>query len=139
MGGGEVVLVVVDGANVVGAVPDGWWRDRHGATERLRDALVGMAAAGLPGGGSVPEWARRGPLDVVLVVEGAAGGVAEVPGVRVVRASGSGDDRIVEFVAAEHARTPARRCLVVTADRGLRERVRAFAAEVAGPRAVRPG
>lgn len=32
-------LVIVDAANVVGSVPDGWWRDRHGAAERLRDAL----------------------------------------------------------------------------------------------------
>ncbi|MFF7242974.1 NTP pyrophosphohydrolase [Embleya sp. NPDC008237] len=137
---GELVpLVVVDAANVVGSVPDGWWKDRRGATERLRDGLVGMASGGLPGGASVPEWARSGPLHVVLVVEGAAGGVAEVPGVRVVRASGSGDDRMVELVAAERASASARRCLVVTADRGLRDRVRALGAEVTGPRAVRPG
>ncbi|NEC23289.1 NTP pyrophosphohydrolase, partial [Streptomyces parvus] len=32
----EAVLVIVDGANVVGSVPDGWWRDRHGAAVRLR-------------------------------------------------------------------------------------------------------
>ena len=32
-------LLIVDAANTVGAVPDGWWRDRRGATERLRDAL----------------------------------------------------------------------------------------------------
>ena len=37
-------LIVVDGANVVGSVPDGWWRDRRGAAERLRDALVPLAA-----------------------------------------------------------------------------------------------
>ncbi|MEU0932362.1 NTP pyrophosphohydrolase [Embleya sp. NPDC005971] len=140
VGDADVPLVVVDAANVVGSVPDGWWKDRRGATERLRDALASMAAAGLPEGGSaVPAWARRGPLDIVLVVEGAAGGVAEVPGIRVVRAAGSGDDRMVELVAAEHASAPARHCLVVTADRGLRDRVRALAAEVTGPRAVRPG
>ncbi|MET7297383.1 NTP pyrophosphohydrolase [Embleya sp. NPDC005575] len=139
VGDGGVPVVVVDAANVVGSVPDGWWKDRRGATERLRDVLVGMASAGLPGGASVPEWARHGPLHIVLVVEGAAGGVAEVPGVRVVRAPGSGDDRMVELVAAERASAPARRCLVVTADRGLRDRVRAHGAEVTGPRAVRPG
>lgn len=33
-------LLVVDAANVIGSVPDGWWRDRAGAAERLRDALV---------------------------------------------------------------------------------------------------
>lgn len=120
-------LLVVDGANVVGSVPDGWWRDRHGAAERLRDQLVRYAAEGLPAVG--------GPLEVVLVVEGAARGVGSVPGVRVVAADGSGDDRIVAEVAA---RTPGRPCLVVTADRALRARVAALGAEVAGPRTVRP-
>ncbi|MEV7026505.1 NTP pyrophosphohydrolase, partial [Kitasatospora sp. NPDC093558] len=28
MGDNAVPLLVVDGANVVGSVPDGWWRDR---------------------------------------------------------------------------------------------------------------
>ncbi|MFE5332361.1 NTP pyrophosphohydrolase [Embleya sp. NPDC056575] len=129
-----VPLVVVDSANVVGAVPDGWWRDRVGATERLRDALVEVASTGVPAGASVPEWACAGPVEVVLVVEGAAGGVVGVEGVRVVRAQGSGDDRVVDVVAA----APGRRRLVVTADRGLRARVAALGAEVVGPRTVRP-
>ena len=30
------VTLVVDGANVVGSRPDGWWRDRLGAARRLR-------------------------------------------------------------------------------------------------------
>ncbi|MCF3119239.1 NTP pyrophosphohydrolase [Streptomyces arenae] len=120
-------LVVVDAANVVGSVPDGWWRDRRGATERLRDALATYAAEGLPD--------RPGPLDIVLVVEGAARGVESMPGVRVDAAPGSGDDRIVEL-AAEAAGRP---CLVVTADRELRRRVGDTGAECAGPRTVRPG
>ncbi|MEU5388031.1 NTP pyrophosphohydrolase [Kitasatospora cineracea] len=124
-------LLVVDGANVVGSVPNGWWRDRRGAAERLRDALVPVAADGLP---ELP-----GPLAVVLVVEGAARGVEGVPGVRVVSAPGSGDDRIVELVAAEAAAAPGRRLLVVTADRGLRARVTALGAEPLGPRTVRGG
>ncbi|WP_232795213.1 NTP pyrophosphohydrolase [Kitasatospora sp. NRRL B-11411] len=127
--GPSAPLLVVDGANVVGSVPDGWWRDRRGAAERLRDALVPVAADGLPG--------LPGPLAVVLVVEGAARGVEGVPGVRVVSAPGSGDDRIVELVAAEAA--PGRRLLVVTADRGLRARVTALGAEPLGPRTVRGG
>ena len=28
-------VLVVDGANVVGSVPDGWWKDRAGAARRL--------------------------------------------------------------------------------------------------------
>ncbi|MEV4741441.1 NTP pyrophosphohydrolase [Streptomyces sp. NPDC049555] len=126
-------LLIVDAANVVGSVPDGWWRDRHGATERLRERLVAYAAGGLPG--PVADPPLPGPLEVVLVVEGAARGVASVPGVRVVAADGSGDERIVALVAE---REPGRRCAVVTADRELRERVRAHGAQVLGPRAVRP-
>ncbi|MEU5634982.1 NTP pyrophosphohydrolase [Streptomyces rishiriensis] len=116
------LLVIVDAANVVGSVPDGWWRDRRGAAERLRDRL---AADGLP--------ESLGPVEIVLVVEGAARGVEPVPGVRVEAASGSGDDRIVELAAAAGARPR----LVVTADRELRRRVTELGADVTGPRAVR--
>ncbi|MFB7911730.1 NTP pyrophosphohydrolase [Kitasatospora sp. NPDC056076] len=122
-------LLVVDGANVVGSVPDGWWRDRRGAAERLRDALVAVAARGVP--------EHPGPLEVVLVVEGAARGVTGLPEVRVVSAAGSGDDRIVELVREARAGDPARACLVVTADRELRARVGALGAAVTGPRSVR--
>ncbi|WP_431988629.1 NTP pyrophosphohydrolase [Streptomyces parvulus] len=117
-------LVIVDAANVVGSVPDGWWRDRRGAAERLRDRL---AAEGVPG--------RTGPVEVVLVVEGAARGVESVPGVRVESAPGSGDDHMVELVAGAARDRPV---LVVTADRELRRRVTELGAEVTGPRAVRP-
>ncbi|MGW3422070.1 NTP pyrophosphohydrolase [Streptomyces phaeochromogenes] len=120
------LLVIVDAANVVGSVPDGWWRDRRGAAERLRDLLVPYATDGLPG--------HPGPLELVLVVEGGARGIASVPGVRVDEAPGSGDDRIVE-VTAEAAGRPR---LVVTADRELRRRVSELGAEVTGPRTVRP-
>ena len=125
-------LVIVDAANVVGSVPDGWWRDRRGATERLRDELRRVAANGLPADG-VPGWATKPPLDLVLVVEGRARSVDEVPGVRIVRADGSGDDTIVDLVRASAG--PNR--LVITADRGLRARGTALGAEVAGPHTVR--
>jgi hypothetical protein len=36
---GRRAVLVVDGANVVGSRPDGWWRDRAGAARRLRDQL----------------------------------------------------------------------------------------------------
>ncbi|MFB7217355.1 NTP pyrophosphohydrolase [Streptomyces sp. NPDC056227] len=126
----ERTLVIVDAANVFGSVPDGWWRDRRGAAERLRDSLVPFAADGLPG--------HPGPVELVLVVEGAARGVASVPGVRVESAPGSGDDLIVELVAAEAARSAGHGCVVVTADRELRQRVTAYGAQCAGPRTVRP-
>ncbi|KIE28870.1 NTP pyrophosphohydrolase [Streptomyces sp. MUSC 125] len=117
----NLFLVLVDGANVVGSRPDGWWRNRRGAAERLRDRL---AREGLPG--------SAGPVEIVLVVEGAARGVTSVPGVRVESAPGSGDERIVELTADQ----PGRPRLVVTADRGLRRRVTELGAEVVGPRAV---
>lgn len=115
------LLVIVDGANVVGSRPDGWWRDRKGAAERLRDRL---AEQGLPG--------HPTPVELVLVVEGAARGVASVPGVRVESAPGSGDDRIVELAAEDTGRPR----LVVTADRELRCRVTELGADVIGPSAL---
>lgn len=101
-------VLVVDGANVVGSRPDGWWRDRAGAARRLHDQLSGAAL----------------PHDeVVLVLEGK--GRYDDAGaddrVRVVNASGSGDDAVVDTVRA--ASGHGRSVVVVTADRGLRARV----------------
>jgi hypothetical protein len=118
-------LLVVDAANVIGSVPDGWWRDRAGAAARLRDALAGVAVGGLP---DLP-----GPVEVVLVVEGAARATADAPEVRVVAAAGSGDDAIVELTRGAD---PGRPVVVVTADRALRRRVAALGAAVLGPRAI---
>ena len=135
-GAAGLPLLIVDAANVVGSVPDGWWRDRRGAAERLRDALAPVAAAGLPDGTAAPGWATGTPLEVVLVVEGAARGVAPVAGVAVESAPGSGDDLIADLAARACAAAPDRPCLVITADRGLRARVTAAGASYAGPRTV---
>ncbi|MEV8290361.1 NTP pyrophosphohydrolase [Streptomyces niveus] len=121
------ILLIVDGANVVGSVPDGWWRDRRAAAERLRERLVPLAVEGLPGAG-IP-----GPVELVLVVEGRARGVESVPGVRVESAPGSGDDLIAGLAAGAAGRP----CVVVTADRELRRRVEAYGARCVGPRTVR--
>jgi hypothetical protein len=118
-------LVVIDAANVVGSVPDGWWRDPAGATERLRDALAAAGPKAVPG--------ARDDAELVLVVEGAARGVKPVPGVRVVAAKGEGDDAIVELLQREGTGND----IVVTADRGLRKRVEALGARVVGPRTLR--
>ncbi|MBM7279198.1 hypothetical protein JTZ10_15710 [Gordonia rubripertincta] len=120
----DVPLLVVDGANVVGSVPDGWWRDRKGAAQRLRDRLARLAEPGLD--------ALTGPIEVVLVVEGRARGIAPVPDVTVVEAPASGDDTIVDVVG-DH---PDRRRVVVTADRELRARVSALGAEILGPSSI---
>jgi hypothetical protein len=121
-----MALLVVDAANVVGSVPDGWWRDRLGAARRLRDALATLADTELPEVGE--------PVEVVLVVEGAASGLASVEGVRVVTAPRSGDDEIV--AQAELGVRAGRAVWVVTADRGLRTRVTEIGARVLGPRSV---
>jgi hypothetical protein len=118
-------LLIVDAANVVGMVPDGWWRRRAEAAALLRDALDPVAERGLPG------W--PGPLEVVLVVEGAASRIGDGPAVRVVAAPGSGDDEIVDLVRRAG---DARRRLVATADRGLRSRVLALGGEVVPPSAL---
>jgi hypothetical protein len=118
-------LLVVDAANVVGSVPDGWWRDRAGAAIRLRDRLVDITSSGLP---DLP-----GPLEIVLVVEGKARDIPPAPGVRVERATRSGDDAIVDLVAQQQE---GRRVVVVTADRELRRRVTDMGAETRGPSSI---
>jgi hypothetical protein len=126
--GGRVLII--DAANVVGSRPDGWWRDRAGATERLRDEIGRAVAAG-----RLPDFA-----EVVLVVEGRARGVTGISGVRVEPAERSGDDAIVALVhglAPAGGHGPGRDArpgaTIVTADRGLRDRVLAAGAEVVGP------
>lgn len=123
------VTVVVDAANCVGSVPDGWWRDRFGATQRLRDSISADALRDELDLDAMPE--------VVLVVEGRARGVEPTDEVRVVDSPGSGDDTIVEVV--EELADQGRGVVVVTADRGLRSRVTEHGARTAGPRVVRPG
>ena len=107
-----MAVLLVDAANVVGARPDGWWRDRAGATQRL---LRRLADADL----TTPDGSRI--TEVVAVVEGRARDVAAPEGVRVVRAEGSGDDALVACATElSDAGTPL---VVVTADRGLRARL----------------
>jgi ADP-ribose pyrophosphatase YjhB (NUDIX family) len=129
----ELVLVV-DGANVVGSRPDGWWRDRRGAAERLRDKLAALGRNGVRGAdfevpGDAWSWWPR----TVLVVEGQARGVVSVDDVEVVRAETDGDSRVVRVVRDTRASRPEDHVVVVTADRELRSRVRAEGAAVVGP------
>jgi predicted RNA-binding protein with PIN domain len=120
-------VVVVDAANVVGSRPDGWWRDRVGAARRL---LVRIAAL----------QERLPDTDVIVVLEGQAcravsGEEAPDTGrVRVVLASGSGDDTIVKVTAEVVAQSHHPAVTVVTADRGLRQRVEPTGATTTGPR-----
>jgi hypothetical protein len=121
-----VTVLLVDVANTLGARPDGWWRDRAGATSRLLGRLAGLAGRELPG----PDGAPVLVDEVIAVVEGQARGVAEPDGVRLVRAPGSGDDALAD--CAVRLAAEGRRVLVVTADRGLRARL-PLSLAVAGP------
>ena len=112
-------VLIVDGANVVGSRPTGWWRDRAGAAQRLHRAIAGV---------------DLGHDVVVLVLEGEARGgqaAGQHGAVHTVHAPGSGDDAIVEQVRARSACGDDVR--VVTADRELRERVAAAGGSSLGP------
>jgi 8-oxo-dGTP diphosphatase len=121
--------VVVDVANVVGSVPDGWWKDRPGAAARMLDAVSALVVRGIPAAElSLPatRWFPR----TIAVVEGAARAVeVDATGVELVRADGSGDDAIV---AAVSALTAPEQAVVVTSDRALGDRVRGLGASVRG-------
>ena len=121
-----MTVLLVDAANVVGSRPDGWWRDRAGATARLLGRLAALPDRVVP----APGGADLAVDAVVVVVEGRARDVAAPAGVRVVRAEGSGDDAVVE--AAGELAAAGIPGLVVTADRGLRSRLPPEVA-VAGP------
>lgn len=129
--------VVVDGANVMGSRPDGWWRDRAGAATRLHADLSRLAARdvqpNMPDASDVSDVSDMSDVsdvsdaEFVLVLEGAAR-AAKIPSggvVRVVLAPGSGDDTIAALA------DPG--TLVVTADRELRRRCQQRGAEVVGP------
>ena len=118
--------LVIDGMNVIGSRPDGWWRDRDGAVRRLLADLQGLAGSG-------DDY-------VTLVLDGRP--LHDIPeatyeGVRVVYASRSGrdaaDDRIVELVCDEAEPTAL---TVVTSDRALAARVSDLGATVSGAGAL---
>jgi hypothetical protein len=113
----EVVLVV-DVANVMGSVPDGWWRDRAAAATRLLGLLATVSGATVS---LSDEPARVRISDIRAVVEGAAGGVQGPAALSVVRARHDGDTAIVEDTMRLTAAGQVP--LVVTADRGLRARL----------------
>src|SRR6185295_3894688 len=114
---------LVDGMNVIGSRPDGWWRDRTGAMRRLTRELDAFAAAtGDP---------------VTVVFDGRAREVeAGRVDVRFARRRGpdAADDDIAEIAAGDDDPGALR---VVTSDARLAGRVRAAGAGVVGAGALR--
>jgi len=115
---------LIDASNVIGSRPDGWWRDREGATRRLIEALREFAAGGeqvtvvLDAG--PPEWA------------GSEGGVEVAIAPR--RGRDAADDEIARRLDADPDPGSVR---VVTSDAALAARARERGARVEGAGAFR--
>ena len=120
--------LVVDAMNVIGARPDGWWRDRDGAVRRLVGALGRLAAEGREV--TVVVDGR----EIVGLEEGVHGGVEVLYAARGGR--NAADDRIVELVRGHGE---AGSLEVVTSDRELRGRVVALGAGVGSVRGLLEG
>jgi predicted RNA-binding protein with PIN domain len=110
---------LIDGNNVMGSRPDGWWRDRRAAARRLADELAAFAA-------------REG-VPVTVVFDGAPFEVDVAPAARleVAFARRRGRDAADDEIARRAADAPdPKRLRVVTSDAELARRVREHGAEV---------
>lgn len=119
--------LVVDGNNVMGATPDGWWRDRPAAARRLLARLQ--------------EHHRSTGAHVILVLDVPSSDLPEGEHEGVVvryaqrRGRDAADDRIVALVDEGDeggAAGPRARVEVVTSDRGLATRLAARDVPVVG-------
>jgi predicted RNA-binding protein with PIN domain len=121
----ECRRLIVDGMNVIGSRPTGWWRDRRAAMAEFVEELAGYAA--------------RSGEDLIVVLDSKP---FELPagsdGIDVRFASARGpdaaDDVIVDIVGAEA--DPAT-LVVATSDRRLADRVRALGGETITAGALR--
>ncbi|OBH12475.1 NYN domain-containing protein [Mycobacterium sp. E1747] len=108
---------IVDGMNVIGSRPDGWWKDRG----RAMAALVA----------SLDRWAAGREDDVTVVFERPPSTAIPSSLVEIAyaprAAANSADDEIVRRVQADPRPHDVR---VVTSDRGLSERVLSLGASV---------
>ncbi|WP_186243373.1 NYN domain-containing protein [Mycobacterium simulans] len=128
---------IVDGMNVIGSRPDGWWRDRHRAMVALVEMLERWAAA------------NKDAVRVVVVFERPPSTTIRSSVIEVAHApkaaANSADDEIVRLVQADDQPQEIR---VVTSDKALADRVRSLGASVyraegfrdlIDPRGVKPG
>ena len=108
---------IVDGMNLIGSRPDGWWRDRPRAMRELVRRLGCLGAA-------------TGEA-ITVVLDGRAVDVQRPEGVEVIFAGSGGpnaaDRRIAALVSADPDPSSVR---VVTSDRELAARVNAAGAAV---------
>ena len=116
----------VDGNNVMGSRPDGWWRDRAGAARRLLEQVAELARA--VGG----QWtvvfdgpSREG--NAATRFEGVTVEYAKRPG------RNGADDHIMHLLDLLPVGSDV---VVYTSDRGLRERAEAAGARVEGARSL---
>jgi predicted RNA-binding protein with PIN domain len=109
---------LVDGMNVIGSRPTGWWRDRPRAMRELVEEL--------------------GRLDepVTVVFDGRPFELDDTGGVEVVFASRTGRNAADDDIAALAAER-GEDLRVVTSDAELAERVRGHGAEVVGAKTFR--
>jgi predicted RNA-binding protein with PIN domain len=114
----------VDGMNVIGSRPDGWWRDRDAAMLHLVDLLE--------------RWAAAENEDVVVVFERAPSPPIRSTVIEVAHAPrprrDAADDEIVRRLRREE--NPAQ-VGVVTSDRWLADRASAAGAAVRGAETFR--
>jgi predicted RNA-binding protein with PIN domain len=110
---------LVDGMNVIGSKPDGWWRDRPAAMKRLVSELESLDG------------------DVMVVFDGKPVDI-ETGRVKVAFASRRGPNAADDDIATLAAGDPDPATLtVVTSDGELERRVRASGANVEGAGAFR--
>ena len=108
---------LVDGMNVIGTRPDGWWKDRHAAMVRLVDLLERWVAASGEEVTVVFEQRPSPPISSTVIE------VAHAPRPR----PHAADDEIARRLADDPEPASVR---VVTSDRWLADRARAAGALV---------
>jgi predicted RNA-binding protein with PIN domain len=110
---------LVDGMNVIGTRPDGWWRDRDAAMLRLVDLLERWAASENEDVTVVFERKPSPPIRSTVI------DIAHAPKPR----ANAADDEIIRLLLADEQPSAVR---VVTSDRWLADRAWAAGASVEG-------